>query len=304
MQILVISGFLGAGKTTFIKELVKMTQENFVVLENEYGEVPVDGSFLRDTQNNSDNDINIWELTEGCICCSVKSDFAASILTIANTLDPKYLIVEPTGVGLLSNIIRNISQIQYDRIELLKPITIIDAGCFASDIIKYKEIYHDQIVNSSKIIFSKTEHLARDEVHHLADVVRRLNKTAMIEPEHYLQKSRNWWMHLLEDASGQWVLLKAQKDVAIDLDNIGFENVRLQSIGALVCLLEETIRGTYGMIRRAKGGVMIDKAQFRFDVVDGAYSITGLSEDPVSNVIFIGRDLNRHLLKKNWGTLN
>lgn len=298
MQILVISGFLGAGKTTFIKKLVEMTKENFVVLENEYGEVPVDGSFLRDSNDYADKDINIWELTEGCICCSVKSDFATSILTIANTLDPKYLIVEPTGVGLLSNIIRNISQIQYDRIELLKPITIIDASCFSSDIIKYKEIYHDQIASSSKIIFSKTEHLAPDEVQYLAARIHQLNQSAFIESEHYQHKSQDWWMHLLEDASGQSVLLKAEKDVTIDLDNIGFENVRLQSIGGVVSLMEETIRGTYGMIRRAKGCIMVDEVQIRFDVVDGAYSITGISDDAVCNVVFIGRDINRHLLQK------
>ena len=94
MKILVVSGFLGAGKTTFIKEMAQKTKQDFVVMENEYGEVGIDKTIL-----DEEKDINIWELTEGCICCSMKSDFASSILTIANTLDPEYLIVEPTGVG-------------------------------------------------------------------------------------------------------------------------------------------------------------------------------------------------------------
>jgi len=300
MQILVISGFLGAGKTTFIKKLVEMTRESFAILENEYGEVPVDGSFIRDS---ADKEVNIWELTEGCICCSVKSDFASSILTIANTLNPKYLIVEPTGVGMLSNIMRNIGQIQYSRIELLKPITVIDASCFASDMMEYKEIYCDQIASTSKIIFSKTEQLTQNEVQYLADAVRRLNKNATIEPEHYSKKSQDWWMHLLEDSSGYSVLLKTRKDVNPDLDNIGFENVRLQSVGDLVCLLEETIRGNYGMIRRAKGCVRIDDFQIRFDVVDGVYNITGISENTAVNAVFIGKALNRHLLQKRLGCI-
>ena len=97
MKILIISGFLGAGKTTFIKEMSRKIQRDFVVMENEYGETNMDSAFLKGQEN-----LNIWELTEGCICCSTKSDFASSILTIANTLDPEYLIVEPTGVGVLA----------------------------------------------------------------------------------------------------------------------------------------------------------------------------------------------------------
>ena len=117
MKILVVSGFLGAGKTTFIKEMAQKTKRDFVVMENEYGEVGIDKTIL-----DEEKDINIWELTEGCICCSMKSDFASSILTIANTLDPEYLIVEPTGVGVLSNVIHNIRQIEYERISLLSPL--------------------------------------------------------------------------------------------------------------------------------------------------------------------------------------
>ena len=97
MKILIVSGFLGAGKTTFIKEMSRKLDRDFVVMENEYGETNMDETFLQDNEK-----LNIWEMTEGCICCTMKADFASSILTIANTLDPEYLIVEPTGVGMLS----------------------------------------------------------------------------------------------------------------------------------------------------------------------------------------------------------
>ena len=99
MKILVVSGFLGAGKTTFIKEMSKQTGRDFVVMENEYAEAGMDRAFLEEEKQ-----INVWQLTEGCICCSMKNDFATSILTIANTLDPEYLIVEPTGIGVLSSV--------------------------------------------------------------------------------------------------------------------------------------------------------------------------------------------------------
>ena len=126
MKILVVSGFLGAGKTTFIKELAKRTKKDFAVMENEFGAVGVDADFLEDGFSKGDKTLNIWEMTEGCICCSVKTDFATSVLTIANTVDPEYLIVEPTGVGMLSGIIENIRKIQYERIGILKPVTILN----------------------------------------------------------------------------------------------------------------------------------------------------------------------------------
>ena len=102
MKILIVSGFLGAGKTTLIKEMANKTKRDFVIMENEYGDVDIDSNMLKD------EGMNIWELTEGCVCCSMKQDFATSILTIANSLDPEFLIVEPTGVAKLGNIINNI----------------------------------------------------------------------------------------------------------------------------------------------------------------------------------------------------
>ena len=113
MKILVISGFLGAGKTTFIKALAKHTGREFAILENEYGSVGVDGDSLKD--NIPPGKVNIWEMAEGCICCSMKGDFAASVLTIANTVDPEYLVIEPTGVGMLSSIIQSLKEIEYER---------------------------------------------------------------------------------------------------------------------------------------------------------------------------------------------
>src|SRR5699024_8528464 len=158
MKILIISGFLGAGKTTFIKEMSRKIQRDFVVMENEYGETNMDSDFLKRQEN-----LNIWELTEGCICCSTKSDFASSILTIANTLDPEYLIVEPTGVGVLSNVIRNIQQIEYERITLLNPITIVDADCFHRCMNDYPDIYIDQLRSAGTIVISKRSFISREE---------------------------------------------------------------------------------------------------------------------------------------------
>ena len=123
MKVLVISGFLGAGKTTFIQELLRRVHRDFAIMENEVGALGVDGELLQNTDKAEP--VKIVELTEGCICCTRQADFASSVLTIANTVDPEVLIVEPTGVGELSKIIANIKKIEYENIELLAPLNIL-----------------------------------------------------------------------------------------------------------------------------------------------------------------------------------
>ena len=93
MKILVVSGFLGAGKTTFIKELIKRTGKQIAVLENEYGDTNLDSQDIQET-----GELKVWEFAEGCVCCSKKDSFANTILAISASLDPEFLVVEPTGV--------------------------------------------------------------------------------------------------------------------------------------------------------------------------------------------------------------
>ena len=202
MRILVVSGFLGAGKTTFIKELAHRTREDFSVMENEYGQVGIDGQLLAEKEmpESGEEDagkLNIWELTEGCICCSMKSDFASSILTIANTIDPEYLIVEPTGVGMLSNVMNNIRLIQYERISLLSPITILDGNSFDRYCQEFPDIYRDQIASAGCVLVSKMEGADRQTLEQLEQSIRQINPDAEIFTTHYSANPDSWWESLL-----------------------------------------------------------------------------------------------------------
>ena len=108
MKIILVSGFLGSGKTRFIKSLVEKTDKSIVILENEFGDLNLDSDYLKSDIGDNEDDLKVWELTNGCICCSTNLDFTHSILTIANTLNPDYLIVEPSGVAKINNIIEKI----------------------------------------------------------------------------------------------------------------------------------------------------------------------------------------------------
>ncbi len=295
MKVLIVSGFLGAGKTTFIREMSRKTSLDFVVMENEYGEVGIDADLL-----DNDRQMDIWELTEGCICCSMKSDFASSVLTIANTLDPEYLIVEPTGVGVLSNVIRNLQQIQYQRITLLSPVTILDARNFNDSLREYRELMEDQIRASGTIVVSKRDFGdsgASPEARLLETEIRRLNPGARIQIPHYSALPAEWWKDLLTtDLEGRKTVSSSLETP--DLENLGLKNISLPSGNHLIAFLERLISGAYGNIWRAKGFVRTGDCWLRFDVVNGQYTIAGFQETEIPKSIFIGKNLQRGALRK------
>ena len=192
MKILVISGFLGAGKTTFIKEIIKKTKRDYCILENEYGAINIDSSTLKEEtiNNKKKDDIKIYEFTEGCICCSSKGEFASSILTISNSLDPDYLIVEPTGVGYLSSILTNLKKVSYERIKILNAITLVD-GIYFYSLLNNKNFtldpcLEDQIKYASIIVVSKNESFNKIDKELINKKIKEINnKAIIINDEHY-----------------------------------------------------------------------------------------------------------------------
>lgn len=303
MRILVVSGFLGAGKTTFIKELARRTREDFSVMENEYGQVGIDGQLLAEKEmpESGEEDagkLNIWELTEGCICCSMKSDFASSILTIANTIDPEYLIVEPTGVGMLSNVMSNIRLIQYERISLLSPITILDGNSFDRYCQEFPDIYRDQIASAGCVLVSKMEGADRQTLEELEQSIRQINPDAEIFTTHYSANPHSWWESLLSRPADPAQKLPGKAETP-DLQNLGLTEVSLPSGNHLLLFLQGVVAGVFGDICRAKGYLPVGSGEqtawLRFDVVDHNYSITGIEAMPDSRAVLIGKGL-----KKNW----
>ena len=303
MKILIVSGFLGAGKTTLIKEMANKTKRDFVVMENEYGDVDIDSNMLKD------EGMNIWELTEGCVCCSMKQDFATSILTIANSLDPEYLIVEPTGVAKLSNIINNIKQIEYDRIVLLKPITIIDGNAVDSFVNSYDDIYVDQILNTSKIIISKMESKEQYETDELIKKIKALmskNEVSYdnveILNEHYSNKSKDWWESILKSFLDDKYKTKELENSQNEEmpDSISMKGCSVVNENKFMTLLEDIIHGRFGYIARSKGFIKCGNNYLRYDVVGDRYAVTGATENDELEIVFIGKDLNRKLLREEF----
>lgn len=292
MKILIISGFLGAGKTTFIQSLVKETGKDFAILENEYGAENID------SQRFDDRKINIWELTENCICCSGKADLANSVLTIANAIDPEYLIIEPTGVGKLSNIITNLQKIQYEKISILSPITIVDINSVHQYSKEYADLYLDQIENSGTLILSKSENVSNDEKQEVKNYLKTINKSCFIFTEHYSSFENTDWLNLLnKDLAGQ--VIKEERE-AILLDSFALNDVYMDDLTTLIFFLEQLVRNEFGKIVRAKGQLKVQEEYLQFDVSNNRYSITNFDGNTEGKVVFIGENIDRIKIRRNF----
>lgn len=284
MKILLITGFLGAGKTTFIKALAKATGREFVIVENEFGEQAIDGQVL--SQAEAVEQMEIWEIAEGCICCSLKLDFSLSVLTIANTLNPDYLLVEPSGVAQPTQIIESLSKISYDRISLLAPITLIDADNYHTQRHEFKNYFEDQLIAAGTVVVSKSEHMEQSEFDRMEQELA-IPSDVSFPKQHYSLWDKERWLGLLEkDFTGQDIArvgerfsqrqLVRQADQA--LRSVTLKGIRLNNPDELYHCLEQIVRGRYGQVVRAKGFVELNRQTVHVELVANKFSLTGLGQ--------------------------
>ncbi len=162
VKVNIISGFLGAGKTTLIKKLLggSIAKEKVILLENEYGEIGIDGGFMKDSG------ITVTELNSGCICCTLAGDFQKSIDELIDTYHPDRILVEPTGVGKLSEIIAAVekAKTRHDDLVIAGCATVVDASKCRMYMKNFGEFFIDQVKSAATIIFSRTQLLSADRV--------------------------------------------------------------------------------------------------------------------------------------------
>ena len=296
MKILVVSGFLGAGKTTFIQELVRRTGRDFAIYENEYGQADIDARRLR-----QDSDLKVWESTENCICCSGKQDFATSVLTISNTIDPEYLIVEPTGVAKLQSILDNVNQVAWERISLLAPVTVVDAVSWQNQRTDFPEIFDNQLSAAASVVISKLAPGSEDAAEPIKQLAAEMNPQAeVIAESSYADIPDEWWNGLLTRALDGSVLKDAadDEDKGPDLETMALTHAELPSPTHLIWLLDAVSAGVFGKLARAKGTLPCGNQWVKFDLVERAWAITGDEPQEESRCVFIGRNLLRHGLRE------
>ena len=175
VKIDLISGFLGAGKTTLIKKLFQSSikNEKVVLIENEFGEIGIDGSFLKESG------VKIKEINSGCICCSLVGDFATSMKEVIETYHPERIIIEPSGVGKLSDIIKAIGTVE-EELEINILCCVVDAKKVKIQINNFGEFLHNQIEYAHSIVVSKTDMVNEEKLQESLQIVKNINPKANV----------------------------------------------------------------------------------------------------------------------------
>ena len=172
----IYSGFLGAGKTTLIKKLIAegYKGQKLVLIENEFGEIGIDGGFLQDAG------INITEMNSGCICCSLVGDFGKALEKVIADYHPDRIIIEPSGVGKLSDVIGAVNKVTGDEVTLGYTVAVVDAGKVKVYMKNFGEFYNNQVETASTIILSRTDSISQFKLDTAVELLREHNQVASI----------------------------------------------------------------------------------------------------------------------------
>ena len=171
----VISGFLGAGKTTLIKKIFEsvLSKEKVVLIENEFGEIGIDGTFLKESG------IEIKEINAGCICCSLVGDFASSMKEVINTYNPERIIIEPSGVGKLSDIVNAVLELK-EELQINILATVVDGPKTKMYLKNFGEFFNNQVEAANTIIISKTDKMSEEKLLEVVELVKAKNDHATL----------------------------------------------------------------------------------------------------------------------------
>ena len=323
------SGFLGAGKTTFIKKLIDQvfTGEKLVLIENEFGEIGIDGGFLKDAG------IEITEMNSGCICCTLVGDFSKALQKVLAEYQPDRVIIEPSGVGKLSDIVRAIEDVKKDaEIEIDGRITVVDGKKAKLYLKNFGEFFEDQVKHASTIVVSRTQMMTDEKVEECIHMLRDENADAAIISTPWEQLSKDAIWHALEHGAEIEGLLEEEHDHHHDHEECcehdhhhhdheeccehdhhhhhhhadevftswGKETAHKyteEELDFLVKALSET--DSYGTILRSKGIVpMTDGTWKQFDLVPEEYEVRDGQADYTGRVCVIGTDLKEDELLK------
>ena len=193
----IYSGFLGAGKTTLIKKMIQEAYkgEKLVLIENEFGEIGIDGGFLQDAG------INITEMNSGCICCSLVGDFGKALTQVIAEYDPDRIVIEPSGVGKLSDVIAAVEKVTNENVVLGNAVAVADAGKVKVYMKNFGEFYNNQIETASTIILSRTDAISQEKLDASVALIREHNAEAALVTTPWNQLTGGQLMEAMEGKS-------------------------------------------------------------------------------------------------------
>lgn len=311
VKVEIFSGFLGAGKTQLIKKLIEegYYKENIAIIENEFGEVSIDGAILKRTNT------LVKEINAGCICCQVTGDFKESIIDVVENCNVDRLLVEPTGVAKLSDIKKVFNEKELKDIAVVeKAITVVDAEKFNLYLANFKTFFVNQVKNADIIILSRTQNISNDEIKRLQDEINKINSKAIIVskdwkkikadelvPKKFLIKEGEERKDKLSFRKGSLnnnSIMKEKNDenkfesFALKIDR----NVSREELLSKFNFIRNSFE--FGEIIRAKGIVNTKNGKEQFDYTLSEINMERIAYRGETVISFIGTNLDKDKIKK------
>ena len=326
----IISGFLGAGKTTLIKRLLAthLHDEKVILIENEFGEIGIDAGFLKETK------VEIKELNQGCICCSLQGDFATALTEIKTKYNPTRIIIEPSGVGKLSDIVKAVVDANLSDVKLNALVCVCDANKAKMYLKNFGEFYVDQVAHAKTIFLSRADVATEAKMQECLEIVREINDKAIIVTtpinelsdgtliDSYEAKNDDFEAKLLEEVKHMHHHHHDDEECECghhhhddeececghhhhdhDADEVftsyGLETTHKYSHDELEAILHELSFGEkYGFILRSKGIVAGIDGWYHFDMVPEETNVRHGEAASVGKICVIGSKLNKEEIKK------
>lgn len=316
----IFSGFLGAGKTTLIKKLIKeaFQGEKLVLIENEFGEIGIDGGFMKDAG------INVTEMNSGCICCSLVGDFGAALEEVLEKYHPDRIIIEPSGVGKLSDVIKAVSGVMESHadVQMNGYVTVADATKCKMYMKNFGEFYNNQVESAKTIVLSRTGKITDEKLDAALALIREKNDKATIITTPWDEIDGKQILGAIEESNALELELMEEEDVCPEcghhhdhdhehghhhhhaddvFTSMGIESAHKYSEEELTGILKKLSAedNGYGNILRAKGIVPATEGEwFHFDLVPGEYEVRRGSADYTGRICVIGAELKESEIKQ------
>ncbi len=311
----IFSGFLGAGKTTLIKKLITegYKGQKLVLIENEFGQIGIDGAFMQDAG------IEVTEMNSGCICCSLVGDFGEALKKVLSEFAPDRILIEPSGVGKLSDVIKAVKGIDASNARLGVCTTVVDAQKCKMYMKNFGEFFNDQIEHATSIVLSHTQMAGEEKTKNSIDLIREHNKTAALVATDWDKLDGKEILSAMEHAHTLEAELEEMKKEHHHHDeechcgehhhhhhaddvfaSWGKETTAKFTIDGITAILNELSRSEkYGLVLRAKGVVEGEDGEWiHFDYVPGQPDVRCGTASVIGRICVIGTELNEDNLSE------
>ncbi|KEI99433.1 cobalamin biosynthesis protein CobW [Clostridium botulinum A2B3 87] len=292
IKVNLISGFLGAGKTTLIKKVLEnVKEEKIVIIENEFGEVAIDGDLIKK------EGFDVFELRSGCICCIMKQDFEDSLQKVIEEYKPDRIIIEPTGISSLSQLLDILEKDNFkDKININRVITVVDSTSYLEEKDAFGEFYMDQVENAEILIVSKTQMVDKSTLKKVKESLRECNKKANIKTLAFEEFNKEYILNFLDEDSSRDIK-RDSVEVMISTED-GFESLGVKTnkifeIREINEIVSKLFTGKYGDVIRIKGFLKGEKEIIQINCTKKVHNIETVEDSKEIKICIIGQDLRK-----------